>query len=227
MHHCRSTKIHECLVHSRESGDHGSFNSWDRQPYVTKVGLYAPKATITKQYDETRYNFLISNYNAVYPLDNDDTSQYYQHHDNFLVYGNRPYKSNFGGHNIHHYNNIYAYSNWCGEIFDNEPLPGTPDIWENNTCVLTGDSSSSVYSYMVITKGCGGTDSTFYPNYNGGFQSGNNVINRAGGNMNNLGLCGVSQTNYTETTGDGKGTVIGDLPATNDLLKQAQDLLWN
>eukprot|EP01083_Nonionella_stella_P053420 141314_1 len=210
----------------RESGDHGSFNSWDRQPYVTKVGLYAPKAHITKQYDECRYNFLLSNYNAVYPLDNDDTSQYYRHYNNFLIYGISPYKSNFGGHNIHHWNNIYAYSYRCGEIFDNEPLRQSPDIWENCTCILSGTAQNTQRDYMTITRGCGGANSTFYPNWNGGFISKNNIIQQKNANMNNLGLCGVSQTEFTATTGNGKGTVITDLPSTRDLLKQARDLLY-
>eukprot|EP01084_Bolivina_argentea_P320044 555206_1 len=207
----------------RESSDHGPFNSWDRQPYLTKVGLNAPNAGITKQYDQIRNNFLISNYGATYDIDHDDTSQYFKDYNNFLVYGQRPYKSNFGGHNIHHWNNIFAYSASCGEIYDNEPLPGTPDIWENCTCVLNQviKNSSNVFDYMVITK-C----DTFYPKYNGGFISGNNTINVDGGNMNNIGLCSASQAKYTSTTGDGKNTVIAGWPSTNDLINQAKNILW-
>ena len=40
----------------RESGDHGNFNSWDRQPFLTDVG-----SGVTPDYLEIRENFLISN----------------------------------------------------------------------------------------------------------------------------------------------------------------------
>jgi len=43
----------------RESGDHGPFNSWDRQVYVTKVLDGTPRPD--KQYDYISYNFMIAN----------------------------------------------------------------------------------------------------------------------------------------------------------------------
>eukprot|EP00439_Symbiodinium_sp_Y106_P028646 s1569_g3.t1 len=64
----------------RESGDHGPFNSWDRQPFLTAEDV-----------------------------DNDDGSCYYKTHDNFLVYGGQAMKNDFGGHDNHHYDNVDAY----------------------------------------------------------------------------------------------------------------------
>ena len=42
-------------------------------------------------------------------VDNDDGSSYYYTHDNFLVYGMWGMKNNFGGHDSHHFKNIYTY----------------------------------------------------------------------------------------------------------------------
>ena len=46
----------------RESGDHGPFNSWDRQVYITKVrnGTVATE----REYDYITHNFMIANYNS-------------------------------------------------------------------------------------------------------------------------------------------------------------------
>merc|ERR1712222_135668 len=54
------------------------------------------------------HNFLIDNYSPQEGVDNDDGSQYYHTHDNFMVYGRQGLKSDFGGHDNHHFNNIYA-----------------------------------------------------------------------------------------------------------------------
>ena len=69
----------------RESSDHGPFNSWDRQVFVTKVRNGT--ATTEKQYDYISYNFIIANYNSKMGIDNDDGSAYYESHHNFFTYG--------------------------------------------------------------------------------------------------------------------------------------------
>merc|ERR1712079_996269 len=46
----------------RESGDHGPFNSWDRQVFVTRVNN-GTKST-RKAYDWTTGNFMVGNYNT-------------------------------------------------------------------------------------------------------------------------------------------------------------------
>jgi len=92
----------------RESGDHGPFNSWDRQPYLTNVRDVGAPSTIM-QWRNLHHNFLIDNYSPQENVDNDDGSAYYHTHDNFLVYGSSAMKNDFGGHDNHHYGNIYAY----------------------------------------------------------------------------------------------------------------------
>lgn len=47
----------------RESGDHGPFNSWDRQIYVTDI-LNPGQPSVVKQYDDISHNFILANYNS-------------------------------------------------------------------------------------------------------------------------------------------------------------------
>jgi hypothetical protein len=55
-----------------ESGDHGPFNSWDRQVYVTEVRTGQPD--VIKEWDDISHNFFIANYNSQEAIDNDDGS---------------------------------------------------------------------------------------------------------------------------------------------------------
>jgi hypothetical protein len=55
-----------------ESGDHGPFNSWDRQVYVTEVRTGQPD--VIKEWDDISHNFMIANYNSQEAIDNDDGS---------------------------------------------------------------------------------------------------------------------------------------------------------
>ena len=118
----------------RESGDHGPFNSWDRQVFVTKVRDGTPSPD--KEYDYIESNFMIANYHSILAIDNDDGSNYYKTHGNFFAYSGSGMKNDFGGHDNHHYNNIYAY---VGRGFGiNGQLDGHEDYFYNNTVVMTG-----------------------------------------------------------------------------------------
>merc|ERR1712232_1293424 len=91
--------------HVRETGDHGPFNSWDRQPYLTrngvddgfpakeKLGLHG--VSIVKAQCHIENNFIINGYNGVWTIDHDDGSQYYNDTSNFLVWGGC---KNYRGH---------------------------------------------------------------------------------------------------------------------------------
>ena len=68
----------------RESGDHGPFNSWDRQPFLTTVRTGEP--SMQMEWREIRNNFFIDQYSMQENVDNDDGSGYYYTHDNFFVY---------------------------------------------------------------------------------------------------------------------------------------------
>lgn len=90
----------------RDSGDHGPFNSWDRQPFLTDVRNGTP--SLIPAWNELHHNLVISNYNANGGcFDNDDgrcvTSRLH-----FLIYDctwNPITALSSAWYNIHH--------NWC------------------------------------------------------------------------------------------------------------------
>jgi len=136
----------------RETGDHGPFNSWDRQPYLTTVrlgddeppSLIAATSTIVR-------NFLINNYNSVWPIDHDDGSSFYDDHDNFLVYGG--YKNYIGNSkNVH--DNIYVHPEWrpdgSGRCVQDVGIgdsgnSGWDETWTSNTCIFTDTNDIGVF----------------------------------------------------------------------------------
>mmetsp|Transcript_30133 Transcript_30133/g.90269 ORF Transcript_30133/g.90269 Transcript_30133/m.90269 type:complete len:980 (+) Transcript_30133:3-2942(+) len=81
----------------RETGDHGPYNSWDRQPYLTHSGVAdgynetekhgTTNASILKMHDLITKNFFINGYNGVWTIDHDDGSQYFNDTLNFMVFG--------------------------------------------------------------------------------------------------------------------------------------------
>lgn len=121
----------------RESGDHGPFNSWDRQVYVTKVKTGSP--SVEKEWDYIFQNFMIANYDSILAIDNDDGSAYYETHDNVFIYSGRGMKNDYGGHDNRHYNNIYAYVGTGFKICSQ--LKGHEDYFFNNTVVMTNDGN--------------------------------------------------------------------------------------
>merc|ERR1712232_1214023 len=118
----------------RESGDHGPFNSWDRQPYLTTVNDGTPSMRMARR--ELHHNFLIDNYSPQEGVDNDDGSQYYHTHENFFVYGKQGLKADFGGHDNHHFGNIYAYVGRA--LSDTRTQPGHAANFYENKVVMSG-----------------------------------------------------------------------------------------
>ena len=73
--------FHTC----RESSDHGPINSWDRQPFLTTVRTGQP--SLIPDFNIAHNNFIVSNYGGVKSIDNDDGSIFWNHHENFIIYG--------------------------------------------------------------------------------------------------------------------------------------------
>ena len=145
----------------RETGDHGPFNSWDRQPFLTKVKDGTP-SLIPAQTNIT-HNFLINSYHSTWPLDHDDGSCYYYDTYNFLVYGG--YKNYLGHSKVVKYNyyiypdaahslervnsyNVFPFcANSDGASTANLPS-GWGEVWENNTCII---GNPNVYEFSSCT----------------------------------------------------------------------------
>ena len=147
----------------RETGDHGTFNSWDRQPYLTRVRNGTP-SLIQAQSNMTR-NFFINGYHSTWPIDHDDGSCYYYDTYNYLVYGG--YKNYLGHSKIVKYN-IYVYPDAEHQLYDNKAgaflsypfcashqgasttvLPsGWGEVWADNTCII---GNPNIYEFSSCT----------------------------------------------------------------------------
>jgi len=114
---------------------------------------------VIKANDTLAYNFLLGNYNAQENVDNDDGSCYFATHHNVLVYADNGMKSDYGGHDNHHFNNVYAY---VGSAFGTVwQFPGHEDYFVNNTVVVTHDGD-----YGSAGGNCGGDGSPPVINHN-------------------------------------------------------------
>jgi len=151
----------------RESGDHGPFNSWDRQPYLTTVRTGEP--SMIMQWRDIHNNFFIDNYSPQENVDNDDGSCYYHTHDNFMVYGRQAMKNDFGGHDNHHYGNVVAYVSRALGV--TTTITGHEDYFYGNYVVMTGTSVGTCLDERMhdnqyftpsgqIDSGCGGYGGT-------------------------------------------------------------------
>ena len=148
----------------RETANCGLFNFFDRVPYITR--LYdgeTPSLLPTMLY--ISYNYIITNYHLIYPLDHDDGSCYCVDTNNFLVYGG--YKNNIG-HSKVPKNNTYVHPDaihclnrevffgmwpYCAidldSIVDNS---GWSEIWADNKCVI---GHSNVYNFTTCNPEIG------------------------------------------------------------------------
>eukprot|EP00040_Diaphanoeca_grandis_P028572 m.165768 g.165768 ORF g.165768 m.165768 type:complete len:822 (+) comp31396_c0_seq1:19-2484(+) len=127
----------------RESSDHGAFNSWDRQPYVTTV-LDGKTPSAQPAYSKLHHNFIVANYAANGGcFDNDDGSSWYLEQSNFCVFGGM--KSNFEGHNKRTTNSLHAFASVYGDTCLNGLVQVSEyyaDAYANNTCILSKANDS-------------------------------------------------------------------------------------
>jgi hypothetical protein len=188
----------------RESGDHGPFNSWDRQVYVTDVATGT--ASVIKAVDIIHNNFFLANYNSQEGIDNDDGSCYYSSYDNFLVYSGNGIKSDFGGHDNHHYSNIYAYTSGGCVALGNPQLEDHLDSFYDNYCVMENNGDYAVYPF---------TNLTLVPIMN------NNQVFSPNGAATENGL----PVSYWQTKGIDLGTTVNKNPPSSDVLNLAKQKL--
>ena len=209
----------------RESGDHGPFNSWDRQVYVTAVLDGTP--SVLKAYDELAYNLMLGNYDTTQDVDNDDGSSYYSTHHNFLVYGCRGLKTNFGGHDNHHFDNVYGYvCNHCMLVNTNTvTLPGHIDWFLNNTCIYTAqepDLQNGVLNYGEFN-----CDPSEYPKDTWPKMGNNRIYPATDSFAYPMGLCGKKEADFQSSEQWDLGTIVNTkAPNNTQIISQAKDLLW-
>ena len=206
----------------RETGDHGPFNSWDRQPFLSDISDATPSLT-PAQSNITR-NFIINNYHSTWPLDHDDGSCYYYDTYNFLVYGG--YKNYLGHSKVVKYN-VYVYPDAEHQVdklgaFFSEPycansdgaseiiLPsGWGEVWVNNTCII---GNPNVYEF----SGCipVGSNSGLIP------FTANNTFYAPGADI----YIRCSSFQYTLQDWQKKGYDIGS--TVNDIVPVATIIVW-
>ena len=135
----------------RETLDHGPFNSWDRQLYLTKVRDGVTPSLVPKENMMT-YNFLINNFHSVWPIDHDDGTAYFTDQYNYLVYGGF---KNYLGHSKTSQYNVYIYPDgnqpygkpFCALSSGARTGPlasGWGDRYTDNTCII---NEAQVYDF--------------------------------------------------------------------------------
>ena len=190
----------------RESGDHGPFNSWDRQVFVTDVLNGTPGTQ--KDWDYISSNFIIANYNSQEAIDNDDGSNYYKTSGNFFAYSGNGMKNDFGGHDNWHFNNIYAY---VGRGFGVVPqLPGHADYFYGNEVIMTKDGDYALAQVCndipgVVPKTVVHDNHIYTPN-------------------GNVTECGMSLAEW-QAKGNDPGTTASTWPDDDKLVMMVQRLL--
>ena len=235
----------------RESSDHGPFNSWDRQLFLTSMaspdsGIMASNIDritsnsngnsnwgspidASKEFDYLYENFFIANYGSTWPIDNDDGSFLYHSYSNFLVYGTMGYKSNAGGYSNIHNNNVYAYvDEYCWNVHtapDNDHL----NYWYNNTCVVQHDltktgnknNGNSVYNY-IYNEECNININDI------GIKTYNNSIYINGATEYNIGMCNNVSEHLFQTVyhNDNFTNIYGFYPHDDLLLNLARKLVF-
>ena len=213
----------------RETADHGPFNSWDRQPFITTVkdgktpSLDPATSFITR-------NFLINNYHSTWPIDHDDGSCYYEDTFNYLVYGG--YK-NFLGHSKTAMYNVYVYPDanihtpTDGYTYISEPFCGTHsgasrdnlpsgwgEVYANNTCII---GNPDIYRFIACDPE--GDNKGLIPlTYNNTFYAPNKAIYI---------LCKSQKLTLEQfqALGYDKGSVVNDIVDTETIIEWGKELL--
>jgi len=121
----------------RESGDHGAINTWDRMPFLTKVGNGVDKSFVPKM-NTIAGNYIFANYGASQAVDNDDGSSWYDIHDN-AFYWSDGFKMDYGGHDSKFSNNIVVGVPYDGQNCVNlgSFVPGHEHQVSNNTFFIS------------------------------------------------------------------------------------------
>jgi hypothetical protein len=187
----------------RESGDHGPFNSWDRQPFLTTV-RDGKTPSFVPAVNEIRRNFILGTYQTQEAVDNDDGTAYYHTHNNFFAYGGNGIKNDFDGHDNIHESNVYAYVGSCGQVCNQ--LAGHNDGFSDNYCVTTNPE----YVSFDCTR----------PKDTLPIMHDNQVFTESG----DLKICGTSFADW-QKLGHDAGTAVSKFPSDDAIIAQGRKVL--
>ena len=220
----------------RESGDHGPFNSWDRQPFLTAV-RDGKTPSFVPAYNVIRSNFIVSNYGAGFGVDNDDTSSYYNITSNFFYLGGGV-KCDYDGHEKRFSENLMLGTT-AGCWHTCSYKKGYPDYCHDNTFVQANVSRTAhgdpVPPFAIIWFCDAKNVSRILPDYDNEVQMGEYIFNNTVLNSEARATvtCGYSGP-ANETTvplsaftdvGLMRGTTVGNAPSNAAVLQMARDLL--
>ena len=208
----------------RETLDHGAFNSWDRQPYVTTVKDNKTPSVIPAE-NFLIQNLVVGNYRALWPIDHDDGSCSYTDKNNVIVYGGA---KNYLGHSKTSSDNLYIYPDIvrngfetsnpaCASSFSTSrelPRPsGWDEVWSNNVCII-GVHKLFQFSGCSLTNNAG-----LVP------MSANNVFYAP--NATAYILCEGKELSLEEyqEMGYEVDSIVKDLPNNEEIMKWARQML--
>jgi hypothetical protein len=211
----------------RETGDHGPFNSWDRQPYLTMNGVndgYSVAAkgghagsSIVKAQCHIAKNFIINGYNGVWAIDHDDGSQFYNDTSNVMVWGGcKNYRGNSKScdHNTILYPGDRGHSGGGRRCQTDDNGIFANQYYHGNKCI---ESDGGYYSFGKCTPA--DVNTTAYQTANNTFYA--NVS--AGGTFN--GPCGSSGFKQWQSWGQDIGSKIEQTPDLSGVVAMAKETL--
>eukprot|EP00038_Savillea_parva_P030806 m.80385 g.80385 ORF g.80385 m.80385 type:complete len:429 (-) comp9351_c1_seq2:175-1461(-) len=196
---------------TRESSDHGVFNSWDRNMYLVEQPDDGGATSVFPQFNQLHRNVLVANYpGAQEAVDNDDGSGYFNTTNNVLLFGHYGMKVDMAGHDNFHTNNLYAYlfPVCFVDLGGGEAVPAHRDLFANNTCIQGQDSAT----YAGINCNANASWPTFRDNI---------VYNPSGVTS----VCGMPLSRW-QAQGHDAGTVVRKgIPSDQAILSMAETIL--
>ena len=189
----------------RESSDGGTWNSWNRQPFLT---TYRNGKTPSQYpaWREVSYNLVMNNYHGLVPLDADDGTSWLRMHHNFVSGGAWGMKNFFGHDKYFGPGNVNVFP-WNNVVDIATPyLPGHADRYFNNTVLIRDPALTAMR----------GTD--FSHHCSGGLLQMNITNTKV--------FSGTGAVNWVCPNNSGVGNTVAKLPTEDDMIALGRSLLF-
>jgi len=209
----------------RETGDHGPYNSWDRQPYLTNNGVndgytpsqkYGSSGSIVKKNDFITQNFMINGYNGVWAIDHDDGSQFFNDTGNLMLWGGC---KNYLGHSKSCDHNVMVYPGF-GRSSSTKPCQTDDNsvfanqYHDNNQCITINGNAYSMGGWNQCNS------KTIDPHV---YQTFNNTLFGPNANFTAPGPC--PDFKAWQSTGQDSGSKVLPLPSVAEVVKMSNAVL--